>query len=402
VKHLLLLRFWNYIRGYVIIVIEGYFLEKFINICLHRQIFLWDIRRVSERKMTFRVSIKGFRLLRPIARKTKCRVRIKAKRGLPFLVNRYRKRKTFIFGALVFLALLYIMTSFIWSVDITGNETLDDTVIMEKLKEHGLYTGALKFGINTKQAVSDIMLDMAELSWISLDLKGTRLKVEVRERIPIPEIIPQKEPCSIIATKDALVIHMVVKEGIEAVKTGDTVIKGQELISGKIPVKNEKDIFRLVHSMGTVEAKTWYREEFPVETEKVEEARSGESYSDYSLVFFSKKFDLFHKKSGYEFYEKEELRKILSIGNDLVFPFELLIDKYYETTPRIIEVDEQDAMEAAADKAYEALMEIIPEEAEITDTETTYQTDSEGKVSAKVTIECREEIGVEQRIGGEE
>lgn len=39
------LRLWNYIKGYVIIFVEGYFLEKFVNICTRRQIFLWDIKK---------------------------------------------------------------------------------------------------------------------------------------------------------------------------------------------------------------------------------------------------------------------------------------------------------------------------------------------------------------------
>jgi len=34
---MLIFRLWNYIRGYVIIFVEGYFLEKFVNICTRRQ-----------------------------------------------------------------------------------------------------------------------------------------------------------------------------------------------------------------------------------------------------------------------------------------------------------------------------------------------------------------------------
>ena len=67
---MLLFRLWNYIRGYVIIVVEGYFLEKFVNICTRRQILLFDISRQKNSKMTLKVSIKGFRMLRPIAKKT--------------------------------------------------------------------------------------------------------------------------------------------------------------------------------------------------------------------------------------------------------------------------------------------------------------------------------------------
>ncbi len=351
--------------------------------------------------MNFRVSINGFKLLRPIAKKTKCRVRIVAKRGLPFILNKYRKRKTFIAGALIFLALLYTMTSFIWSIDITGNETLDNQLILDTLKENGIAAGTLKFGLDTRKAVSDIMLDMKELSWISLELKGTRLKVEIRERDPVPTVIPQNDPCSILASKDGLVSRIIVKEGIETVNVGDTVKKGQEVISGRIPVKNEKDVFRLVHAIGTVEARTWYEEVCPVETEIIEESRSGRNYKNYSLVLFSSRINLFHRKSNYEFYDKDELRKILTIGNDLVFPFEVIIDRYFEITPMTVEIDEEDARSDAEDKAYNSLLEVIPEDASIVRNKTEFETDQSGGTIARVTIECLEEIGVEQRIGGD-
>ena len=40
------LKVWlNYIIGYVNIKVESYFLERFINICISKKIFLWNIKR---------------------------------------------------------------------------------------------------------------------------------------------------------------------------------------------------------------------------------------------------------------------------------------------------------------------------------------------------------------------
>jgi len=401
VKYLLLVKLWNYIRGYVIIIIEGYFIEKFINICLHRQIFLWDIRRKSGRKIILKVSIKGFKLLRPIARKTRCRVKVVSKKGLPFLLHRYRQRKTFLAGAFIFLALLFFMSSFIWSVEISGNETIDTQVIEEKLKEYGMAPGKFKYGIDTKKAVSDLMIDIKELSWIGIELKGTRVKVSLRERIPIPEILPKNKPCSIYAAKDAIINRIIVKEGIETVSAGDTVKKGQEVISGRVPVANEKDTFRYVHAMGTVEARTWYEATAPVEKKYIEEIRTGKKYSNYTLSIFSNDIKLFHKNPGFEFYEKEDTSKILSIGKDLVFPFGVKIENYYEITKKTVEVSEEEAKNRASEKAFNKLMEEIPENARIIKTRTVFEEDTpDGIMLARVTCECLEDIGVKKAIGG--
>lgn len=128
---MLLFRLWNYIRGYVIIVVEGYFLEKFVNICTRRQILLLDIKRQKNSKMTLKVSIKGFRMLKPIAKKTGCRVKILKKHGLPFLINRYKSRKTFLLGAALFIVLFYIMTSFVWTIEVTGNKKLNHRLLLK-------------------------------------------------------------------------------------------------------------------------------------------------------------------------------------------------------------------------------------------------------------------------------
>lgn len=398
---MLLLKIWNYVRGYVIIIIEGYFLEKFVNICMHRCILLWDIVRRSETSMELKLSIKGFKMLRPVARKTKCRVRIKEKRGLPFVFNRYRKRKAFVAGAALFFILINIMTSFIWSIEITGNENLKTEYLESILKSKGIKTGVLKYGINTKNVVEELMLELRELSWISIEIKGTKLKAQVRERLPAPEIIPLNEPCSIIASKDGLISRIIVKEGMETVRQGDTVKKGQELISGKLPIRNEKDKYRLVHAIGTVEARTWYEGICPVDTEIVEKKRSGRQYGDYSLIVLNKKIDIFNRKKGYQYYEKDELKKILTIGSDMVLPFGLIKNTYYEIILETTEIEYEEAMDRAADKAYEDAMEKVPEDAKVLDTETTFEDNASYGQIARVTVECIEDIGISVKIGGE-
>ena len=42
---MLFIRILNYIKGYLIITINGVFAERFINICVHRNILIWDVSR---------------------------------------------------------------------------------------------------------------------------------------------------------------------------------------------------------------------------------------------------------------------------------------------------------------------------------------------------------------------
>lgn len=395
----LLFRLWNYLRGYVIIIVEGFFTEKFINICARRRILLWDVRIQRERRITARMSINGFRLIRPVARKTGCRVRLLKKRGLPFVFSKYRRRKAFFAGAVLFFILLNLLTSFIWSIEITGNEKLDNAFIENALAENGIKTGALKYSIDTRSAVNRMMLEIGRLSWISIEIKGTKARVRIREREDIPEIVPRHIPCDIIAQKDGIVRQVIAKDGIEEVAEGDTVKKGQILISGRVPVKGGEEQYRLVHAMGTVNARTWYEEEASVELARTEKIRTGRVIRDHSLVLFSKQLDLIRRKNKYIEYEYDESRKKLTLGEDLVFPFEWVTVSYYEIMSLEAHISEEDARSKAAGEARRKVLERVPEGAEIV-SEDIYFTEQDGRLAARAVVECIEDIGVSRRIGG--
>lgn len=399
-KLLLLLRLWNYLRGYVIIIVEGYFIEKFLNICTHRQILLWDVRVQKEQLVTMKLSINGFKLIRPIARKTKCRVRLLKKTGLPFIFNKYRRRKAFYAGAVLFVVLIYVMTSFVWSVEITGNKRLQASVLEDALAQNGIRTGVLKYRIDTDNAVTGMLLALKDISWISIVVRGTKVKVDLRERIEIPVIVPKNVPCDIVALKDALIKQVIATEGVEAVGEGDTVKKGQVLISGKIPLEGAENKFRMVHAMGSVAARTWYEEQAPVKLTEVERLRTGKVVNDYALILFSWKIDMLHRKNRFQEYSSVVVRKKLTIGEDLVFPIEWVTASFYEEKQVMAFINEEDAKEAAAESAYKKVMKQLPEGAKVVKKNVKFVDDEGTGLIARVTLECVEDIGTSKQIGG--
>lgn len=396
----MLLRLWNYIRGYVIIFVEGYFLEKFVNICTRRQIFLWDIKKKKNSAMSMKISIKGFKMLKPIAKKTGCRVKILGKRGVPFVLYRYKRRKTFILGAALFVFLFYFMTSFVWSVEVIGNEKLTSTFILDKVSSLGVRSGVFKYSINPHEVANNLMLDVDELSWVSVVIKGTKVKINIAEATSKPKLVEKDVPCDIVAAKDGVVKAVFVKSGVGAVQVGDTVEKDQVLISGTVPAKNQEDNPRIVHAIGDVMARTWYDGSQNVETKIYEKNRTGEKKENYSLVLFSNKIDLFHKDPPYAEYEKVDIGKTLSIGEDLVLPFGLVIERYYENNILEKELSLDDAKKMAEDNAYKKAYELVPKEAQIVSSEVSFIEKDDGQLIAEVVIECLENIGYERKIGG--
>src|SRR5699024_12143802 len=135
---MLAIKLLNYFKGYVIIKVEGLTLEKFLNLAANSNIYIWDIKRMDYTLLEMKVSIKGFRELKKIANKGACRVYIKEKIGFPFFMNKLKKRKMLGFGFIIFLGLIFFLTSFIWEIEVSGNENTFYENILKLLKNINL------------------------------------------------------------------------------------------------------------------------------------------------------------------------------------------------------------------------------------------------------------------------
>ena len=75
--------------------------------------------------------------LRKITKTTGCKVHITQKYGLRFFMHRFKKRKAFVLGIAAFFIILWSLTKFVWIIDITGNENVEDNSILEYAKNGG-------------------------------------------------------------------------------------------------------------------------------------------------------------------------------------------------------------------------------------------------------------------------
>ena len=52
------------ILGYVRIEVEGYYIERFINLCTNRKIFTWNLKRDSGVKLFLNIGINEFKKIK--------------------------------------------------------------------------------------------------------------------------------------------------------------------------------------------------------------------------------------------------------------------------------------------------------------------------------------------------
>ena len=68
-------KFFKFLKGYVIIEVSGSDIERFLNICVRRDIDVSDVKHHSDGTTVLCISVRNFVLLRPIAYKTKTKIK---------------------------------------------------------------------------------------------------------------------------------------------------------------------------------------------------------------------------------------------------------------------------------------------------------------------------------------
>lgn len=251
-------KIWRFIIGYVTITVEGYFLEKFTNLCAINEIPFWNVKRYGNAKMVGRTTVKGFRKMRLVAKKCGCRVTVGKKRGTPFFLHKYRKRKIFAVGVLIFLICIKIAGLFVWTIEVSGNENVSSIEIINTLKEIGIKRWVLKNTLDVRDLANMFMTKRNDISWVGIDIEGIRVNVKVVEKEEAPDKIDKSAFCDIIASKPALIVSIDTYQGKPIVSAGDIVDKGAILVEGIMEMQQFPEKTQYVHALANIKGRVWY------------------------------------------------------------------------------------------------------------------------------------------------
>ena len=385
----------SYISGYVRVITEGYFIERLINSCLKSGIFIWNSKRKRATILETNVKIKDFKKFVKIAKQSKCRIKIKQKRGIPFIFNKYKKRKTFLIFLYIIIIGIFLLSNFIWNIEIEGNENISEEEIIGTLKKEGLKIGTLKNKIDTKEIVDKMRLDRDDLAWCGIELKGTNAIVKIVEAYRKPEIIEEDDYCNIIAKKDGIIVKINATNGTPIVKEGDVVKSGTVLIGGWLEGKHTG--INYVHANGKIMAKVWYTQNEKVELEQEIASRTQNTENKFSVRINNFTINFYKTLSKFEKYDTIEEIKKLKIFSNFYLPIELVKTTNYELKDERIVLTKEQAKEKAVTNAKELLNEQIVNSKNILNTYINYN-ETENYVEAQVIYEILEEIGTKEKI----
>lgn len=385
----------GYILGYVTIEIEGYFIERFMNLCNNQKIFLWNLKRKTSTIMKVNVNISDFKKLKNIARKTKCRVKICDKEGMPFFFHRYKKRKIFLLLFLLVIIEIGVLSNFIWNIEVTGTDKIDKKEIEQLLTENGLEVGKCKIGLSTNEIINQIRLQRDDIAWMGIEINGTNATVKIVEADLKPEIISEKEYCNIIATKDGMIVKVSAQNGTPVVKEGDIITKGSILIGGWLEGKYTGT--RYVHANGEVQAKVWYTEKIKVPLKQTKKELTGNEENKYSVKINNFQINLSKRVSKFENYDTIEENKKIRLFSNFYLPIEIQKTTYKEYQNQEVSYTLEEAKQMAVEEAMQKLDEQVKDKNSILDKQV-QENKTQEYVEVEVIYEVLENIGTKEKI----
>ena len=293
---------------------------RFVNLCRNNGIELRHLVR-RENAIQMEIDAENFKKLRPLVRKTHVKIHILNRHGPAFFFYRHKRRWWFLLGMTVFAGMIYILSLFVWQIDIDGNRKYTDALILQALAKMDVKTGCRKSEIDLPEIEEELRIMYNEITWVSASIAGTKLQIELREgdlkisgssgggqtgnvkRVENRENNPKTQngesetdlPANLVADEDAIITNLVVRRGTVAVRYGDEVKKGDVLIEGKVYIYNEDETLKKVDYL-TAEGDVFgkYQELYEKHYQRKHEVRSytGKNYRELGVAIVGKSFCL--------------------------------------------------------------------------------------------------------------
>lgn len=321
-----MLWFYRFIFGFLEVRFFGNFKEKIFNLAAGNGISFFNTKLTKDGIKT-NISVRDFKKLPQILRGSGIRVKILKKRGLPFKLKINQKRLGILAGIILSIVFFELMSGFIWIIDVTGNKAVPTAEILSACEKVGIVKGIKISDVDTKTAREKLLLNIDSLAWASLNIEGCKLTVNVSEA-------DKKEDnsciCNLKSKADGIVKKIEVTSGNTLVKIGDTVKKGDVVVSGVLEKLTGTEF---VHSSGEIIAETKRSVTVSGDYIKKEEKENGEVKRKRVLSFFGIKIPLFIGGETKKYKESITAKDIKLFGVSLpitVYEKEFRFTEIYE------------------------------------------------------------------------
>lgn len=245
------LKWW---QGYVTVRFRGPGVERLLNNMADSGMILHRAERLTADVVIVRLRVSDFLRLRPLLRGSKINVSILDKHGVPFFLRRFRLRALLAIGLVLSFLFVVYLSNFIWFIDVVAPETLPLESLQQVIEGMGLQSGVARSTVEPRTIEVELLKAFPVLVWAQVTVKGVKVEISLTERDGVER--EQAKPGHLYAELDGVVTEILVLQGTAQVAEGNTVRKGDLLISGEYYDARGRKQFGA--AQGVVKARVWY------------------------------------------------------------------------------------------------------------------------------------------------
>lgn len=374
--------FKKYKNGIITIEIQSLIPEKFVNLMWKNGVHIKNLRKENITTMIMDVNLRDYDKIEEIAKKTKTKIKIIKRRGFAFFLIKIKRRIALVLGIILFMGMLYYLSTFVWNIEISVDHNLSPYEIRQQLSSFGIKPGINKRNINVYDIEEKLIKNNENIMWVRARVEGAKLKISAAERQSPPNIIAESSPCNLVARKDGEVIRVYTKAGTPVVKKGDMIRKGQVLVKGE---QGKEGATYQVHAIGDVICRTFYEEIKQVKIDTLKRERTGNKIENIYLNIKGK--NIYLKKSVNKFnkYDRIEDNKLF-----------IKKETYYEIKETTVHGDAKKIVDNTANELYSKICANLDKSVKIIDKIVNYEAGDTYVV--RVLVVAEENVALEEKI----
>lgn len=351
--------------------------ERILNVLWNSSIYTSNIVKIDLLTIRFNINFNEYKEAETLIKKNNGKVRIVKVSDMIIIFMKLKKKFSLVIGAVMFFGVIYILSNYIWAIDIETQRNLSPFEIRQQLFSIGIKPGLSKSQINVYDIEKKMENINDQILWIRTRVEGSTLKIIIKEKVN-PPLTEKTLYNQVIAKMDGEVKRVYSSSGNAIVAPGDIVKKGDELI---LPIQGREGFEREVKPSGTVIANTFYEKFMEVQVSGEKLQRTGKKNSDIYLSFWGKKIYLKKAINRFDNYDKIEEKN--GFFNQII---------YFQKKGRNISLDKDATVKESAEKLEGSLRKTLSNDSKIIDRKITVEDISDGKILIKVIFTVEQDI----------
>lgn len=309
---------------------------------------LYEINRMDKKNTSFSCDFFKSRIVEKQLNELGVEIIEKRDFGLYFWLLKVIRNYVLILAVLLGAVFVGILNQYVLRYEVDGLETISKNEVVDFLKNEETNK---KPQLDEREIEKHLMAKFQEISLVSCVVKGQTLIVNIKEKLHPNSIFGDFLP--IISNENCKIVDIKLVSGTAKVKVGDYVKKGDVLIEPFFV--DEENAKRQVEAKATIVAQV-YNEAFVNHyDEYVETYRTGKTIINQELKLFG--LTIYSNKKNIDFEKYEIENGETDLSKNMIMPFKLYKNVYYEVKQRVVKSDFEKVKEQYVKKAQKKAFE---------------------------------------------